>query len=162
MIFATIGTQLPFPRLMAALDALAPHLSEPVIAQVGSDPGPYRHMDAHESLPAERFDTLFAQARVVVAHAGIGSILSARKHERPLILVPRRADLGEHRNDHQIATARELEHRAGLCILWDVADLGAALAAPPPPASPLGPHDASDGTPLSDLRHHLAGLIDGA
>ena len=156
MIFATTGTQLPFPRLVRALDAWAGAGKEPVVAQIGPDPGPYPHLEVHATLPPARFDALFAAARVVVAHAGIGSILSARAHDRPLILVPRRAELGEHRNDHQTATARRLAGRAGLRIVWDPADLPAALAYPPPPPT------AGDAAPLEALRRHLAALIDGA
>ncbi|TFL17117.1 glycosyltransferase [Jannaschia formosa] len=157
MIFATTGTQLPFPRLVRALDAWAARMPEErVVAQIGPDPGRYPHLELHATLPPDRFDALFSAARVVVAHAGIGSILAARQYDRPLILVPRRADLGEHRNDHQAATARRLGARAGLHVVWDEADLGAALASPPPPPT------TGDGASLAALHAHLAGLIDGA
>ena len=157
MIFATTGTQLPFARLIAALDALAPTLGEPVIAQIGPDTGEYANLETHATLPPERFDTLFARARIVVAHAGIGSILSARRHRRPLVLVPRRFDLGEHRNDHQMATARELEQRAGLSVAWRTEDLAGLLAGPSAPDEP-----APESESLNRLRDHLRGLIDGS
>lgn len=35
MILATVGMQLGFDRLIKAMDALAPGLGQPVIAQVG-------------------------------------------------------------------------------------------------------------------------------
>jgi UDP-N-acetylglucosamine transferase subunit ALG13 len=156
MIFATTGTQLPFPRLIAALDALAATLPEPIIAQIGPDRGRYDNLQTHESLTPAEFDEMFTEARVIVAHAGIGTILSARRHRCPLILVPRRADLNEHRNDHQGATARGLEQRAGLNIVWDVADLEAALRDPHPPA------EAGDIGPLDQLHAHLRDLTDRA
>lgn len=163
MIFATTGTQLPFPRLVAALDALAPTLGEPVIAQIGPDQGAYSNLDTHATLSPARFDEMFAAARVVVAHAGIGTILSARRHGRPLVLVPRRFDQGEHRNDHQLATARELEARAGLTVVWDIADLAEVLTGEAPPAAPaLSPDESPRTGPLADLRDHLARLIDDA
>ena len=160
MIFATTGTQLPFPRLIAALDALAPSLDERIVAQTGPDPAAYAHLETHETLAPDRFDALFAEARVVIAHAGIGSILSARRHGRPLILVPRRADIGEHRNDHQLATARALEARAGLCVAWEVEALARLLADPPAPAPPLAA-EAPEGSPLARLRTHIAALVEG-
>ena len=160
MIFATTGTQLPFPRLIAALDALAPGLGEPVIAQIGPDPAAYRNLETYATLTPGRFDTLFAEARIVVAHAGIGTILSARRHGRPLILVPRRLDHGEHRNDHQLATARELEQRAGLSVAWQVEDLEAMLHRPTPEPGSTASDMAPD-TPLERLRTHLRSLVDG-
>lgn len=163
MIFATTGTQLPFPRMIAALDALAPDLGEPVIAQVGPDPGTYPNLETHATLPPDRFDVLFAQARIVVAHAGIGSILSARRHGRPLILMPRRFEHGEHRNDHQLATARELEQRAGLSVAWQAEDLARMLTSPMPEGGPSPIRDdALAETPLSRLHAHLRALIDTA
>ena len=42
----------------------------------------------------------------IVAHAGMGTILTALEIGKPLLVMPRRAALGEHRNDHQLATAR--------------------------------------------------------
>ena len=71
---------------------------------------------------------------MVVAHAGIGTILSARRHARPLVILPRKADLGEHRNDHQLATARAVAALPGVHVAWEAAEIapfldGAALAA---------------------------------
>ena len=145
MIFVTTGTQLPFPRLIAAMDALAPQLDERIIAQVGPDREHRAHIETHARLTPARFEELFGAARVVVAHAGIGSILSAKRMRRPLIIVPRRHDLGEHRNDHQQATAREVEGTPGLRIAWDMDDLPALLmvASPAPTEPGLAPMSES-------------------
>lgn len=130
MIFVTTGTQLPFPRLIEAMDRLAPDLSEEVVAQVGPDPNTRTHISTHATLAPAAFEQYFREARVVVAHAGIGSILSAKKWHQPLIMVPRRHALGEHRNDHQLATAREIEGRSGFYVAWQTEDLAALLAGP--------------------------------
>ena len=37
--------------------------------------------------------------------------------------------MGEHRNDHQMATARELTDRPGIKVAWDTGDLASLLAA---------------------------------
>lgn len=128
MIFATVGTQLPFPRLIDALDALAPRLGEEVIAQVGASQGHWPALDIRRSLTPSEFEAAFTGARVVVAHAGIGTILSAKRWARPLVILPRRHALGEHRNDHQIATARQVETLPGIHVAWEAADLEALLA----------------------------------
>jgi len=130
MIFVTTGTQLAFPRLVDAMAKLAPELGEEIIAQIGPDTKPRAGLTIHDALTPAQFETYFKQARVVVAHAGIGSILSAKRYGRPLIMMPRRFDLGEHRNDHQAATAREVEGREGLYIAWSEDDLKALLTGP--------------------------------
>ena len=108
MIFATTGTQLAFPRLMAALNGLAPDLGEEIIAQAGPDPAPYPALQIAATLTPAQYEDTVTRARLIVAHAGIGTILTARRHAKPLILVPRKAALGEHRNDHQWATAEQV------------------------------------------------------
>ena len=50
----------------------------------------------------------------VVAHAGMGTIISAIELGRRVIVMPRRAELNEHRNDHQLATVERLGHLGGL------------------------------------------------
>ena len=118
-VFLTVGTQLHFDRLVAAMDALAPSLGVPVVAQTGPGRGGWANLDWAEGYDAARFDALAAGAHVIVGHAGIGTLLSARAHGRPAVLVPRRAALGEHRNEHQMATARALEGRPGVAVAWE-------------------------------------------
>lgn len=127
MIFVVTGTQLPFPRLISAMDDIAPSLDEPVIAQVGPDSTQRTNLEIHSKLAPQEFEAMFREARVVVAHAGVGSVLSAKRLCRPLILVPRRFDMGEHRNDHQLATAKEMEGMTGIRVAWDLENLGDML-----------------------------------
>jgi UDP-N-acetylglucosamine transferase subunit ALG13 len=62
-------------------------------------------------------------ATIVVGHAGIGTMLNARLLRKPVVLFPRRAKLGEHRNDHQLATAAALAGRPGIGIARNDNDL---------------------------------------
>lgn len=109
MIFLTLGTQLPFDRLVRAVDEwCGARGRDDVFGQI-ADPGDtgYRpqHFDWVAHLPPEDYTTRFASARLIVAHAGMGSIITAMERGKPIVLMPRRADLGEHRNEHQLATA---------------------------------------------------------
>lgn len=128
MIFVTVGTQLPFPRLIEAMDNLAADLEEPVIAQTGPFAGEVAHMEASENLQPSDFEQNFKAARLVVAHAGIGSILSAKRYGKPLVILPRRVAFGEHRNDHQLATAKQVEAVPGVYVAWEAEELGALMA----------------------------------
>ena len=156
MIFATVGTQLPFPRLIDALEALAPELGEEVIAQIGASEGTWPNLDIRRQLTPAEFEKIFTTARVIVAHAGIGTILSAKRWGKPLIILPRRHGLGEHRNDHQLATARQVESLPGIHVAWEAADLGPLLARPdltPASDAPSPSHAAL----IARLRTFIAG-----
>ncbi len=135
MILLTVGKQLPFDRLLMAVDALAPDLPEPVIAQVGHSGFQPQNIETHARLSARAFEELAARATLIVAHAGIGSVLLARRLQKPIVLMPRRADLGEHRNDHQLSTAKQLEDSEAIFVAWEEKELAQtikhALHSPP-------------------------------
>lgn len=128
MILVTVGMQLGFDRLIAAMDRLAPSLGQPVIAQVGKGGYSPANMDTRISIAPAEFEALVAQASLIVSHAGIGTVLTAARMGKPVVLVPRRASLGEHRNDHQLATVRQLAGRPGIVVAEDESDLAPAIA----------------------------------
>lgn len=125
MIFVTVGTQLPFPRLLDAMAEVARDLDEMIVAQTNQPmmAETWQHMHPREQMGPAEFDAVFRKARVVVAHAGIGSVLSARKHCKPLIIFPRLHSLGEHRNDHQTVTAAQLADMPGIYVAKDENEL---------------------------------------
>lgn len=128
MIFATFGTQLPFDRPLAVLDQwAAANRQVNVNAQTGRTNWTFAHLDCATNLGQSAFAKAFASAQVIVAHAGMGSILQAGESGKPIILMPRRAILGEHRNDHQIDTATEMSVLPKLTVVHGAAGLAAAL-----------------------------------
>jgi UDP-N-acetylglucosamine transferase subunit ALG13 len=128
VIFVTVGTQLPFPRLIATVDAWAGRNGAvEVIAQTGPCEAPPAHLRAYDFMPPGELDKCMRSAEVVVAHAGIGSILTAQRYRRPIIILARRAAQGEHRNDHQVATARHLGGRPGIAVAAEAEDVARLL-----------------------------------
>ena len=126
MIFLTVGTQLPFPRLVNAMDQIAGRLYEPVLAQTAVSCRCH-NLIVEPEMTSSRYQRVLRQARLVVSHAGIGTVLAAQEAGIPVVLVPRRADLGEHRNDHQIGTVRSLVGRQGITAVWNTDGLGDVL-----------------------------------
>ncbi len=133
MIFVTVGTQLPFDRLIGAVDSWVEETGRTdVFAQI-ANPGPdgYRpqHFDytAHVS-PAE-FKQRCQEAECIVAHAGMGSIITAMTYAKPLVIMPRRAHLAEHRNDHQYATVKQFGGQPGIHVADDADALSQTLNA---------------------------------
>lgn len=144
MIFVTVGSQMPFPRLVQAVDEWARlNPAVEVLAQVGNDTS-FRPLalQAFESVTPDRYAELVQACELVIAHAGMGSVLTALEHGKPMILMPRRGALQETRNDHQVATLRWLERKPGIYPAEDETELKAALdvwrsrgMAPPPLAA---------------------------
>ncbi len=123
LILLTVGTQLPFDRLIRAVDELAPSLGETVFAQTGKTSYTPLHMGFASTVEPVAFDTMARRCSKIVAHAGIGTVLLARRYCKPIILVPRQAALHEHRTNHQIATATALRNHSGIYIADDTAML---------------------------------------
>jgi len=127
VIFVTVGTQLTFDRMVDAVDVWAAQNDEEVVAQVGRSNHSFTHIKQHRFLEPIEFDRYFLEARLVVAHAGMGSIIGALSNAKPLIIMPRNATLGEHRNDHQMATARRFLNFAGVQVAWNECELSLLL-----------------------------------
>ena len=129
MIFTTVGSAFPFDRLIKAMDdwAAEKDRGSKCIAQIGQ--GTYRptHMEWHETLTHSHFTETMQTASVVVAHAGMGSVITAMQHATPIVLLPRRFESGEHTTDHQMATARWLEGKPGVFIAWDEIELASRI-----------------------------------
>ena len=145
MIFVTVGGQLPFDRLIRCVDAWAGRTGEAdVLAQIGGGAYEPKHLRWERFLTAARFREAMRDAEAVVAHAGVGTILTALELRKPLLVLPRRADQREHRNDHQLGTARHFAARGLLLAAYSEAELDALLpqlrthppGAPPQPADP--------------------------
>ncbi len=128
MIFVTVGTQLAFDRMIGAVDRWAEHHPElQFFAQIGPSTAPPRYMPSAEFIPPSQAENMIRNAEIIVSHAGMGSLLTALRHRRPILIMPRKASLGEHRNDHQLATARWMAERPGVAVAWDEAMIGEAL-----------------------------------
>jgi UDP-N-acetylglucosamine transferase subunit ALG13 len=128
VIFTTVGAQLPFDRLIHTVDEWARSRGRhDVFAQVGDTSQHPRSIHWRYRLSPCLFEKAVSHASVVIAHAGMGSILVALRIHKPIIVLPRRADLHETRNDHQIATARTLSEMGLVHAAYDTDELRRVL-----------------------------------
>ncbi len=130
MIFVCVGTQLPFDRLVRAMDGWCAQNELKAFAQVADvRPDGYlpKNMAWERFLSPDDWDERFATADLVVAHAGMGTIISALMAGKPIVIMPRKAARQEHRNDHQIATAQRFNDRPGIYVAMDEFELPKAL-----------------------------------
>jgi UDP-N-acetylglucosamine transferase subunit ALG13 len=154
LILVTVGTQLPFERLIRAVDAMLDARPGQALFQIGNGNYEPRNGRWQRVLAPAEFNAAMTEADVVVSHAGIGTILSSRKYGLPAVLMPRLQTLGEHRNDHQTATARSLSHLSGVYVAWNESELVTILTEKLAP-----PSNAANSAPRQQLMATLTALI---
>ncbi|MEE8484226.1 MAG: glycosyltransferase [Nitrospinota bacterium] len=109
MIYVTVGNHdQPFDRLVKAMDALAGKLGMEAVIQKGVSAYAPQNARWKDFYAFDESETFFKNADAVVGHAGIGTVISARKWNTPLVICPRRKLFGEHFNDHQMEISQEL------------------------------------------------------
>ncbi len=124
---------LDFARLVRKMDEIAARTGERVVIQTGLATTLPTRAEHFAFKSREEIATLIAESRVVVTHAGIGSVIDVLKADRPLIVIPRLKQFGEHNNDHQLDLAEMVERRGWGRMVMDVNTLDALCASPPPP-----------------------------
>ena len=128
MIFVTVGGQLPFDRLIRVVDEWAGRSGRSdLFAQVGPGGFATENMPACELISPRECRDYMNEAEVIVAHAGMGTILTALDLKKPLLVMPRLARLSEHRNDHQVATARYFAKTGHVQAAFDEDELRSRL-----------------------------------
>lgn len=133
MVYVTVGTMfLDFPRLINKMDAIAEKTDEKIIMQVGLGPTYPKHCEYFDFKPREEILQLQREARAIVCHTGIGSVMDALQARRPVIVVPRLKKFNEHLNDHQLDLAQAIERRGWGRVILDMDDLDDAVKNPPP------------------------------
>jgi UDP-N-acetylglucosamine--N-acetylmuramyl-(pentapeptide) pyrophosphoryl-undecaprenol N-acetylglucosamine transferase len=126
-VVVTLGSMrtYQFPRAVERLAAMLPEILEPdaeVLWQVGPTDTSSLGIHSRDLIPASELAGAIAEADLVVAHAGIGSALTALEAGKRPVLLPRRQAMGEHVDDHQVLIAEDLEHRH-LAVSRDVDEL---------------------------------------
>jgi len=131
MIFVTVGHELHFDRLINAVDdwSLASGYSDIFgqVAELGETGYKPQNFNWSSFLNPEEFQTRFKEADLIVAHAGMGTIITALTLKKPLVIFPRKGALQETRNDHQIATAEQFSRREGIYYAKDETELGLVI-----------------------------------
>jgi UDP-N-acetylglucosamine transferase subunit ALG13 len=125
MIFLTVGTLLPFDRLVRAIDVCLDDglIDEDVFAQIGAGGFKPRNIKYTEVFDKRTFDRYVDKASCLISHAGVGSITVALDRKKPLLVMPRLECFGEHVNDHQLYTARKFEQMGHILAAYQEDEL---------------------------------------
>jgi beta-1,4-N-acetylglucosaminyltransferase len=122
VIVVTTGTnETPFDRLVTAAGMLAGE--ERVVVQHGSSRLRPSGVELVDFLAFDELAELVEEARVVVTHAGVGSVMLALGRGKVPIVLPRLAAFGEAVDDHQATFGRRIATAGLVRFVEDVATL---------------------------------------
>lgn len=130
MIFITLGSQkFQFNRLLIAVDKLIKEkkISEEVFAQTGFSDYEPKCFEYKKFLDREEFAKWEERADLVITHGGTGAIIGAVKQGKKVIAVPRRAEYGEHVDDHQLQLVSQFRELDLICECCDCDKLEEAI-----------------------------------
>jgi UDP-N-acetylglucosamine transferase subunit ALG13 len=176
VIFATVGGQMPFDRLIREVDQWARENNRTdVFAQIGPTDYQPSFVKWVKFLDSAAFAQHLDSADVIISHAGMGTILSALYRAKPIVVLPRRGDRLETRNDHQVDTAERFAQLGMVHAAFDEAELRTELARIDqlkqgrrigPHASPelieaLRDFISASGEPLKKTRHSRSSVLAG-
>lgn len=124
MIFVTVGTDQPFDRMLRVIDSWArDNQRKDVFAQIGEGAWEPGYIDFTHFLGPADFQQRLKEASLIISHAGMGTILTALLHRKTILVMPKLASLGEHRNEHQTATARQMMNLGNVNVAFDENEL---------------------------------------
>ena len=111
MIFITVGTQkFQFNRLLKIVDDLIGEklISDNVVAQVGHSRYIPKNFNSFQFKSENEINLLIENADIIITHSGVGSITTALKLQKKVIVVPRLKEYKEHVDDHQLEIANAI------------------------------------------------------
>lgn len=130
MIFVAVGSGgYPFGRLIKKIDELAQKYSYDVVIQKGSTKYKVKHCRCFDFMNYSDYINFFKLADLIISHTSTGPLLYSKEYEKPIITIPRRADRGEHIDDHQLEVARALanENEPMRMIVFDEFEIEPAI-----------------------------------
>lgn len=128
MIFVTVGSAMPFDRLIRSVDNFYQGSDCDVLIQIGESELTPKNARYVNFLSPDEAEQMIRDAELVISHAGMGSIITALSYQTPIVVVPRKAALGEHRNDHQLATCEwVMNDLTGVTVAKDEVELVGVL-----------------------------------
>lgn len=130
MIFITVGTDThQFDRLLKEVDRLAgeKEVKDKIVAQTGNSKYVPKNYEYSDFFSEKEFERLAENSRIIISHAGAGSVIRAFEFGKPLVLVPRRKEFNEHTDDHQMELAKELEGEGRVAVVYEITNLTEAI-----------------------------------
>lgn len=110
MIFVTVGTQKQqFVRLLEMLENSKELKDDEIIVQAGHTKYESKRLKIFDFISFEEMEKYIEDAEFVICHGGVGSIFTALKKNKKVLVVPRISKYKEHINDHQLEICEQLQ-----------------------------------------------------
>lgn len=127
MILVIVGLMYGFDRLVREMDRISSDINEEIVMQIGNTKYEPKNVKYYRFVSEEKINNLYNDARIVICHAGVGTILSSLIRNKLVVVVPRRMKYGEHIDDHQLEIAKELEKDGIIKAVYDIDKLNYVL-----------------------------------
>ena len=130
MILVMLGTQNnSFHRLLEEIDRLIEKeiIKEDVIVQAGYTKYESKKMKIFDLIPRDELEKYQSEARIIITHGGVGSIISSLKLGKKVIAVPRYHEYAEHVNNHQTEIVDTFDEKGYIIGIKQVSELEEAL-----------------------------------
>ncbi|MFL2100987.1 glycosyltransferase [Desemzia sp. FAM 23989] len=131
MIFVTVGThEQQFNRLIKEVDCLKEKgsIKEDVYIQTGYSDYKPKHCEWSNFIDFAEMENYISKSRIVITHGGPASFLSVLAKDTPLIVVPRKLEMGEHVNNHQLDFVKKInQHGYNIEYIENIKKLESSL-----------------------------------
>ena len=128
MILCMTGTgPYNFDRVTKKLDRLAAKNDWDVFIQIGHANYIPEHCKFEKFMGRDRLQELIEACEIVVCHGGFGSIRDSLEQNKPVVAVPRLAELNEVQDDHQTIMVKALEIAGYILAVYVVDDLDTTI-----------------------------------
>lgn len=130
MILVLLGTQdRQFDRLINEVVKLKKkgNIKDKIIIQKGVSIFEDNKIESFDFAPKEKIEELIDNAKIVITHAGVGTITECLTKNKKVIVVPRLKKYAEHTNDHQLQITKEFADKKYIIPVYDISKLKDAL-----------------------------------
>lgn len=130
MIFIAVGTQkFQFNRLLQSIDHLIEQkiITEEVVAQTGNCDYKPVNFSFTKFMNKEEFEKNISECHLLITHSGVGTIIAGLRRKKPVIVFPRKAEFGEHVDDHQFQIAEAFKKKNLVVMCTNEEELSDAI-----------------------------------
>jgi len=120
-IFVSVGNaNQSFDRLLNEINKIANTTNYNFFIQTGNSNWNNDNIPSIKFMELIDFENRIIESDILILHAGAGSLLTAIKHGKYPILVPRLKLYKEHVDDHQSEFANSIENNGVALVVYDI------------------------------------------